>query len=117
MQAVPGSERELLLLRVRLQRAIKDNGEMNMGEVAITYRIMPVNAEVNLTELSEQVAKTSRSVAKLQGMQEKPIAFGISAILIRVVIEDKEGGPDEIETALSSIEGVQSVEVMDLTRL
>lgn len=88
-----------------------------MGEVAITYRIMPESPEVNLTELSDKVAKTSRSVAKLQGMQEKPIAFGLSAILIRVVIEDKEGGPDEIETALTNIEGVQTVEVMDMTRL
>ena len=88
-----------------------------MGEVAITYRIMPESAEVNLTELSDKVAETSRSVAKLQGMQEKPIAFGLSAILIRVVIEDKEGGPDEIETALSNIDGVQTVEVMDMTRL
>jgi elongation factor 1-beta len=88
-----------------------------MGEVAITYRIMPVNADVNLEELSDKVAETSRSVAKLQGMQKKPIAFGISAILIRVVIEDKEGGPDEIESALSDIDGVQTVEVMDLTRL
>ncbi len=88
-----------------------------MGEVAITYRIMPDSADVNLSELQDKVAETSRSVAKLQGMQEKPIAFGVSAILIRVILEDKEGGPDEIEKALADIQGVQSVEVMDMSRL
>ena len=88
-----------------------------MGEVAITYRIMPENADVNISELADKVADTSRKIAKIQGMQEKPIAFGITAILIRVIIEDKEGGPDEIETALTGIEGVQNVETMDMTRL
>lgn len=88
-----------------------------MGEVAITYRIMPDSADVDLSELQDKVAETSRSVAKLQGMQEKPIAFGVSAILIRVILEDKEGGPDEIEKALADIQGVQSVEVMDMTLL
>jgi elongation factor 1-beta len=91
------------------------NGVELMGEVAITYRIMPKSPEIDLSELQEKVAETSRSLAKLQGMQEKPIAFGISAILIRVLLDDKEGGPDEIEKALGEIEGVQTVEVMDMT--
>jgi elongation factor 1-beta len=94
-----------------------NNGVELMGEVAITYRIMPENADVNISELADKVAETSRKIAKIQGMQEKPIAFGITAILIRVVIEDKEGGPDEIESALTNIEGVQNVETMDMTRL
>jgi elongation factor 1-beta len=88
-----------------------------MGEVAITYRIMPDDADVNINELSEKIADISRKLAKIQGMQQKPIAFGITAILIRVVIEDKEGGPDEIESALTSIDGVQGIETMDMTRL
>jgi elongation factor 1-beta len=88
-----------------------------MGEVAITYRIMPDDADVNITELSEKIADTSRKLAKIQGMQQKPIAFGITAILIRVVIEDKEGGPDEIESALTAIDGVQGIETIDMTRL
>ena len=88
-----------------------------MGEVAITYRIMPNSTDVNLSELADNVENVSKKIAKIQGMQEKPIAFGLSALLIRVIIEDKEGGPDQIESALSNIDGVQSVEVMDMTRL
>lgn len=88
-----------------------------MGEVAITYRIMPNSTDVNLSELADKVENVSKDIAKIQGMQEKPIAFGLSALLIRVIIEDKEGGPDRIESALTSIDGVQTVEVMDMTRL
>ncbi|MEE9151904.1 MAG: elongation factor 1-beta [Thermoplasmata archaeon] len=88
-----------------------------MGEVAITYRIMPESTDIDLRELEEKVKDASKDIAKIQGMQEKPIAFGLTALLIRVIIEDKEGGPNEIENALSGIPGVQSVEVMDMTRL
>ncbi|UCE74613.1 MAG: elongation factor 1-beta [Methanomassiliicoccales archaeon] len=88
-----------------------------MGEVAITYRILPETTDIDLKELGDRVRDVSEGIGKIQGMQEKPIAFGLTALLIRVIIEDKEGGPDEIESALSGISGVQSVEVMDMTRL
>ncbi|UCG69000.1 MAG: elongation factor 1-beta [Thermoplasmata archaeon] len=88
-----------------------------MGEVAITYRIMPESTDIDLRELGDKVKDASKDIAKIQGMQEKPIAFGLTALLIRVIIEDKEGGPEEIENALTGISGVQTVEVMDMTRL
>ena len=88
-----------------------------MGEVAITYRIMPESTDIDLRELGDKVKDASKDIAKIQGMQEKPIAFGLTALLIRVIIEDKEGGPEEIENALNGISGVQTVEVMDMTRL
>jgi len=88
-----------------------------MGEVAITYRILPESPDIDFRDLEKRVRDASKDIAKIQGMQEKPIAFGLKALLIRIVIEDKEGGPDEIERTLSGLSGVQSVEVMDMTRL
>lgn len=78
---------------------------------------MPESTDIDIRELGDKVRNASKDIAKVQGMQEKPIAFGLTALLIRVIIEDKEGGPEEIENALSGISGVQSVEVMDMTRL
>ena len=88
-----------------------------MGEVAITYRIMPEGTDIDIPDLASRVSEAARAVAKVQGMQEKPVAFGVTALLIRVIIEDKEGGPDEIEETLSGVSGVQSIEVLDMTRL
>ncbi len=88
-----------------------------MGEVAIIYRIMPEGTDIDIGELGQKVRDVAKDIAKLQGMQEKPVAFGITAILIRVIIEDKEGGPEEIEKALSSVTGVQSVEALEMSRL
>lgn len=88
-----------------------------MGEVGITYRILPESTDIDLRALGDKVKEAAEGIGKIQGMQEKPIAFGLTAILIRVIIEDKEGGPDEIEKALSEVAGVQSVEVLDMSRL
>ncbi|UCE36632.1 MAG: elongation factor 1-beta [Thermoplasmata archaeon] len=88
-----------------------------MGEVGITYRILPESTDIDLRVLGDKVKEAAEGIGKIQGMQEKPIAFGLTAILIRVIIEDKEGGPDEIEKALSEVAGVQSVEVLDMSRL
>ena len=92
-------------------------GEDRLGQVAITYRIMPESPEVDLVDLVAKIKDAAREIAKLEGMAEKPVAFGINAILVRIVVEDKEGGSEEIETALSGIEGVQSVEAMEMSRL
>ena len=103
---------------MRLSRAVKYlKGDGILGEVAIIYRIMPDGTDIDLGELAQKIRDAAKDIAKLQGMQEKPVAFGVTALLIRVVIEDKEGGPEEIEKALSGIAGVQSVEALEMSRL
>ncbi|UCF08965.1 MAG: elongation factor 1-beta [Thermoplasmata archaeon] len=92
-------------------------GDDIMGEVAIIYRIMPEGTDIDLKDLSERVREAAKDVAKVQGMQEKPVAFGVTALLIRVIIEDREGGPEEIEQTLSSVPGVQSLEALEMSRL
>lgn len=109
----------ITIARNAVFKGLKKNsiGDEILGEVAITYRILPESTDIDLRELEGKVRDASKDIAKIQGMQQKPIAFGLTALLIRVVIEDKEGGPDEIENALSGISGVQSVEALDMTRL
>jgi elongation factor 1-beta len=119
VRPVQGSKRDVLLRGLQFPGAVKKPfcGVDFMGEVAIVYRIMPDGTDIDIPELASRVSEAARAVAKVQGMQEKPVAFGVTAILIRVIIEDKEGGPDEIEETLSGVEGVQSIEVLDMTRL
>ena len=88
-----------------------------MGQVAIIYRIMPERTDIDLKDLGDRVKDAAKDIAKIQGMQEKPVAFGVTALLVRVIIEDKEGGPEEIEQALSGLSGVQSVEAIEMGRL
>ena len=82
-----------------------------MGSVIVTFRIMPESVETDLDLLEDSVIKE----IKPQRLQRIPIAFGINAIQIIKLVEDKEGEMDKITEKIKKIKGVQEVEVTDLT--
>jgi translation elongation factor aEF-1 beta len=86
-----------------------------MGTVAIIYRVMPDGVEVNVTELMNKIEKVIPKEAKVQGMMIKDVAYGIKAILMRVLVNDKVGGglPDLIEQKVGEIPGVASIEAIE----
>lgn len=83
-----------------------------MGKVAITYRIMPEGTEIDLAELSNLVKETLGF--KLVKIEEKPVAFGLKAIMATVVIDDRSGEGETVEASLSSLPGVASVETQEM---
>jgi len=88
-----------------------------MGTVAIIYRVMPDGVEVNIKDLQDKIEKAIPTGAKLQGMMVKDVAFGIKAILMRILVPDKVGGglPDQIEQKIGEIPGVASIEAIEQT--
>jgi translation elongation factor aEF-1 beta len=86
-----------------------------MGTVAIIYRVMPDGVEVDVTELMNKIEKVIPKEAKIQGMMIKDVAYGIKAILMRVLVNDKVGGglPDLIEQKVGEIPGVASIEAIE----
>lgn len=88
-----------------------------MGEVLLTYRVMPEGTEVDLTKLESDLRGSMPSFAKLQRCQARPFAFGLQALVTTVVVEDEEGNNDRLEDLLRGIEGVGGVELLDIGRL
>jgi len=88
-----------------------------MGQVAITYRIMPEGSEIDLGKVKKEIKAKIPKHANIRAMDEKPMAFGLKAIETMIVVEDAEGVVDSIEETLRSIEGVSSVEVTNMGRL
>ena len=86
-----------------------------MGKVGMTLRIMPEDATMDMEALKEKVTEVVPRDIQVGRMEIVPIAFGLQALKIALVMED--ASPDELEQVLSSIEGVQSVEVEQLGRL
>lgn len=89
-----------------------------MAQVVVTLKIMPQSPEVNLEELEK---KAKEEIVKFCNSQEfktqvQPIAFGLKALLIYFVMEEKIGTTDELERKISQLEGVESVEVPDVRR-
>jgi elongation factor 1-beta len=88
-----------------------------MGEVAITYQVLPTGTDVDLGDLRARIKESVPEGIKLGAIEEKPIAFGLVALTVNVIVEDAAGGSEAIEKLLSEIEGVQSVEVLEMGRL
>ncbi len=85
-----------------------------MGTVVAVLRVMPDSVEVNLEDLKAAMRK---QVPGIQDIREEPIAFGLKALKLAVVVGDEEGGTDAIEQALNSVPGVASAETIDVNRM
>lgn len=86
-----------------------------MGNVSIIYRLLPENVDTNIDKIMEDVKNVMPDDVSLRGMQVKDVAFGLKEILVAVLMKDEAGKSEEVEKALSSIPGVSSVDVIDLT--
>lgn len=83
-----------------------------MGSVIVTFKIMPESVEINLDSLEETIKKEINP----QRIGRVPIAFGLNAIKIVKLVEEKEGEMDRVTNKIKSIKGVKEVEVIGLTR-
>ena len=86
-----------------------------MGEAAVRMKVMPESADLDLKKLAEEIKKVIPSFARLHAIEEMPIAFGLKALIVVTIMDDKCGrSPDEIEVAVSKVAGVESVEVEEV---
>lgn len=83
-----------------------------MGSVIVTFRIMPESVEVDLDSLEKEIKEEINP----QRIQRVPIAFGLNAIQMIKIVEEREGEMDRITDKIKSIKGVREVEVVGLTR-
>lgn len=78
------------------------------------FRILPEGLEVDLDKLLADIKKVLPAGALLKASEQKPVAFGLKALHILIVMDDKKGGADDVEQVLSRVPGVQSVEVIQV---
>lgn len=84
-----------------------------MGTVAITFRILPQDADVDIESLKAGVR--AALAGSLRDLAEKPVGFGIKAIEAIAVVDDAAGGSEALETSLAAVPGVGTVETVDVT--
>ena len=88
-----------------------------MGKIIIVYKIFPSESTVDLELLKEKIKKQLAGIASVKRFAEEPIAFGLCALKVNMVLEEKEGIADETEKRMAAIEGVGQIETLGLTRL
>ena len=85
-----------------------------MGEVGLQYRVLPEGLEVDLDKLKNDIGKALPAGALLKASEQRPVAFGLKALHVLIVLDDKKGGAEAVETAISGVPGVQSVEIVEM---
>ncbi len=86
-----------------------------MGNVMLVYKIMPEGTETDLEEIKEKIRSIVEESGEFKGSNEEKVAFGLKAIVAKIVIPDEGGIVDEMEEKLRDIDHVQSVEAEDIT--
>ena len=84
-----------------------------MAEVLVTYRILPKDQNVNVEKLLEEIKKKFN----VYSSEIQPIAFGIKAIILKVILPEEEGSTDKFEREIKGIEGVGEVNIIETTRI
>ncbi|HDM36978.1 MAG TPA: elongation factor 1-beta [Candidatus Syntrophoarchaeum butanivorans] len=85
-----------------------------MGEVAAMIRVMPEGVDTDLAKLQERLENSLPEGVRVHGFKVEPVAFGIKALMVTVILPDTEGGTDAVEAAFSEVEGVESVQVVEV---
>ena len=88
-----------------------------MGEVVAVFRIMPADG-ADFDQMKDTVVKAVvKAIGKVDNRRDEPLAFGITAFKITVVMPDDAGGTDKLEQMLAKLPGVGDVQVTDVGRL
>lgn len=87
-----------------------------MATVIIITKLLPDSPEADLNEIKEKAKSLLEPHgAKNISFEEKPIAFGLKALMVKTDMPE-EKGTDLVESLLSSIEHVSSVTIEDYRR-
>lgn len=84
-----------------------------------TLKIMPESPDVDLKHVEHAAIKKIDHFTGESGEKRfaiEPIAFGLKALKITFVMDEKIGSTDKLEEEIGTIEGVNSVQVVDFRR-
>ncbi len=82
-----------------------------MGKVMAVIKVMPDSVDRDVNKIMDGLKSAMPKGGEVKGMQVKPIAFGLKAILVAIVVSDAEGGTEPVEAAFAKVPGVESVTV------
>ena len=89
-----------------------------MGRIVIAYKIFPSESTVDLELLKEKIKTQLSDIASIQKFVEEPIAFGLCALIVNMVLpEDVEGILDKTEKRLTEMEEVGQIQTLGVNRL
>jgi elongation factor 1-beta len=90
-----------------------------MAKAVVTIKIMPESPDVDLHKVQIAAEHKIDHFCGEKGEKRheiEPIAFGLKALKITFVMDEKIGSTDSLEQEIAGLEGVNSVDVIDVRR-
>lgn len=90
-----------------------------MATCVVTLKIMPESPDIDLDAVqvaAETAINTFTGEDGEKRASQEPVAFGLKALKIMFVMDEKIGSTESLEQALAAIDGVNSVDVVDVRR-
>lgn len=78
---------------------------------------MPDSPEVDLSQIEKEATeKISAFGGEVGKVLKEPIAFGLTALILMFVMDEKKGSTEKLEEDIATLPGIESVEVPDVRR-
>ena len=79
---------------------------------------MPKNPDIDFSKIEKQAKEEIVNFCNSKEFKVvvEPIAFGLKALNIFFVMDESKGSTEELERKITEINGVESVEVIDVRR-
>jgi elongation factor 1-beta len=88
-----------------------------LGSYVIRLKLLPLDTTTEHKKIVDSVTGLLPKTAQIRSQRIEPIAFGLSAVLLDVVVPEEEGAVDRIEEAVSKSPLVSQCEVTGVSRM
>jgi len=89
-----------------------------LGKIFVSMKVFPSDVNIDLEELKKRIRQSLPESASMRKVQEEPVAFGLVALILHIVIPEEESGIMELlEERIKGIEGVSQVETLAIGRI
>ena len=83
----------------------------------IRLKVLPQDTTTDHQKIVDSVASVLPKQARIRGHKVEPIAFGLSAVIIDVVVPEEEGVIDKVEQVVSTAPLVGQYELLGVSRM
>ena len=88
-----------------------------MGRIVATVKVFPEDVVISPDELKGGIKAAVPEYASVHRIDEEPIAFGLVALIVQLVMPESGGKIDEVEEAIRGVKGVSEVETLMVRRI
>ena len=88
-----------------------------MGQIVATFKIFPEDIVISPDEIKEKIKKALPEYVSIHRIDEDPIAFGLVALIVHIIMPDAGGIINEVEEIIKGIKGVSQVEALLVRRV